>query len=366
MTASRNYLATQWRLWQERKMTASTDYLAAQWWLRQEQGLNQAEEIALQQWLAAHPSHQIAWTEMMGVDVMLHQLPPNQIDQLRHDVHASLNAASAHDAPAKLATRSAEPSLWSRCWQRLGNSLPSVALASCAMVVLVCSLLWFDQRQPEYQQTFASARGQFISQTLPDGSKVELDTGTELHIALYRDRREVRLQHGQAMFHVSKDAEKPFHVLTDHARITVLGTQFSVRNINEQVNVAVREGKVRVAAFNQHDTKGQASGIAILQAGDAINLAAGDLSALKHIAPEAVACWRTGRLTFDNTTLADALAEFERYTPTGLSLADPSLAKLRISGSFEVSKLKQFTTALTQVLPVRINKGRIESVAAPS
>lgn len=334
-------------------MTESTDYQAAQWWLKQEQGLDQAGEIALQQWLAAHPSHQIAWTEMMDVDALLGQLP------------ASQTAALSRDVRTQLTTRSS-PSFWSHCWQRTYNAFPQMAIASCAMVVLVCSLLWFDQRQPEYQHSFATARGQFISQTLPDGSKVELDTGTELHVALYRDRREVRLQHGQAMFHVSKDATKPFHVLTNHARITVLGTQFSVRNINEQVNVAVKEGKVRVAAFNQHDTKGQASGIAILQAGDAISLAAGDLSAVKHIAPEAVACWRTGRLTFDNTTLADALAEFERYTPTGLSLADPSLAKLRISGSFEVSKLKQFTTALTQVLPVRINKGQIESAAAPS
>ncbi|MFC7420798.1 FecR family protein [Iodobacter arcticus] len=329
----------------------STDYLAAQWLLKQEQGLDQAGEIALQQWLAAHPSHQIAWTEMMDVDAMLNQLSSSQTNKLCRDVRA------------KLVTRS-EPSFWSRCWQRLGNSLPSVAIASCAMVVLVCSLLWFDRQQADYQHTFATARGQFISQTLPDGSKVELDTGSKLHVALYRDRREVRLLHGQAMFHVSKDTEKPFHVLTNHARITVLGTQFAVRNINEQVNVAVKEGKVRVTAFNQRED--QTSGTAILQAGDAINLAAGDLLAIKHIVPEAVASWRTGRLTFDNTTLADALAEFERYTPTGLSFATPSLAKLRISGSFEVSKLKQFTTALPQVLPVRVNSGQIESAAPPS
>lgn len=334
-------------------MTMSTDYQAAQWWLRQEQGLDQAGEIALQQWLAAHPSHKIAWTEMMDVDALLGQLPASQTAALSRDVRTQI-------------AKHAEPAFWSRCWQRACNVFPQMAIASCAMVVLVCSLLWFDQRQPQYQQTFATARGQSISQTLPDGSKLELDTGTELRVALYRDRREVRLLHGQAMFHVSKDATKPFHVLTNHARITVLGTQFAVRNMNEQVHVAVREGKVRVAAFHQHDTTGQASGTAILLAGDAINLAAGDLSALKKIAPEAVACWRTGRLTFDNTTLADALAEFERYASTGLTLADPSLGKLRISGSFEVSKLKQFTSALTQVLPVRVNKGRIENVAPPS
>ncbi|AMC33498.1 FecR family protein [Janthinobacterium sp. B9-8] len=326
----------------------STDYLAAQWLLRQEQGLDQAGEIALQQWLAAHPSHQIAWTEMMDMDALLGQLPASQTTALSRDVRTQLTTRTS-------------PSFWNRCWQRACNAFPQMAIASCAMVVLVCSLLWFDQRQPQYQQTFTTARGQFISQTLPDGSKVELDTGSELRVALYSDRREMRLLQGQAMFHVNKDADKPFHVLTDHARITVLGTQFAVRNINEQVNVAVKEGRVRVTAFNQRED--QTSGTAILQAGDAISLLAGDLSAIKHIAPEAVACWRKGRLTFDNTTLADALAEFERYTPTGLSIAYPSLAKLRISGSFEVSKLKQFTTALPQVLPVRVNKGRIESAA---
>ena len=115
-------------------MTMSTDYQAAQWWLRQEQGLDQAGEIALQQWLAAHPSHKIAWTEMMDVDALLGQLPASQTAALSRDVRTQI-------------AKHAEPAFWSRCWQRTCNVFPQMAIASCAMVVLVCSLLWFDQRQ---------------------------------------------------------------------------------------------------------------------------------------------------------------------------------------------------------------------------
>ncbi|MDW5418344.1 FecR domain-containing protein [Iodobacter sp. CM08] len=328
-------------------MSESIDFLAAQWLLRQEQGLDSEEQAALQQWIHADAKHHQAWREMTSINVLISQLPSAQITALQRQVHAGLKP---------------KQSLWQVCWQACSKVMPQMAVASCAMLMLVCSLLWFERQQPRFSQTFTTAKGEFSRQTLPDGSTVELDTASQIQVSLYGSRREVQLLRGQAMFHVSKDTDKPFHVLTGKARVTVLGTQFAVRNINQQVSVAVQEGKVKVAAFKQqaeYDSRPVSQ--ATLLAGDAIVLAAGELSPIKSVTPASVGCWRSGRLTFDNTPLKDALAEFERYMPSNLQLTDPKLGELRISGSFEVSKLKQFTAALPQVLPVRIADGKIMS-----
>jgi ferric-dicitrate binding protein FerR (iron transport regulator) len=43
----------------------------------------------------------------------------------------------------------------------------------------------------------------------------------------------------------------------------------------------------------------------------------------------------TGRISFDHTPLAQALAEFERYRSTGLVIRDPAVAKLPVGGSLQ-------------------------------
>jgi transmembrane sensor len=312
-------------------MSESIDYCAAEWLLRQEQGLNPHEEAKLQQWLAEDPAHLKAWQDFGGISLLLDQLPSSGTDALRRQVR--------HPKPT----------------QRCSRFAPQMAMVSCAMVVMVCSLLWFDARQPVYQQTFTTARGQNFSKELPDGSTIELDTNSRLQVTLYQNRREAKLLQGQAMFHISKNPERPFHVLTEAAQITVLGTEFAVRNISGQVSVAVKEGRVRVTP--------SAKTPVILLAGDSLSLS--ETGAVqKKIPPSGVGSWRSGRISFDNTPLSEALAEFERYAPTGLQLNDPALGRLRISGSFEVAKFQQFTRALPLVLPVRISDGRIVAVSS--
>ncbi|STQ89517.1 FecR family protein [Iodobacter fluviatilis] len=310
------------------------DTAAAQWLLRQEQGLCPAEKLHFKEWLSSHPAHQQAWQDMQNIDRLISEMPPS----------CSQHFAKQRKQLAAKARRE-------RYKQLISAYFTPRLLAGCALSVLACSYWWLSL--PSYQQQVQTARGQMLEQYLPDGSHVELDTDSQLEIALYRDKREVRLIKGQAMFHVSKG--RPFHVITDQAKVSVLGTQFSVRNTQKQIQVAVQSGKVAV------QPKPAALPGLILHAGEVVTLANNALSPVQSIAPAAVGSWRHGRLNFDNTTLANAIAEFERYTPTGLRISDPDIGGLRISGSFEIKKLQQFTQALPQVLPVKINNGEISA-----
>lgn len=67
------------------------------------------------------------------------------------------------------------------------------------------------------------------------------------------------------------------------------------------------------------------------------------------------------------STLAQALAEFERYHRTGLVLHDREVAEMRIHGSFDLHRIDAFARALPEVLPVRLvpaGDGRTEIVRA--
>jgi transmembrane sensor len=63
--------------------------------------------------------------------------------------------------------------------------------------------------------------------------------------------------------------------------------------------------------------------------------------------------------------LAQALAEFERYGPTGIVVRDPAVASLPVGGSYGVLQVQRFADSLPQTLPVRlVRRGDVLEVVA--
>lgn len=317
------------------------DLAAASWQVRRQDGLSAGEEAQFQAWLAADSEHRQAYARMDGVWSGLGELHPTAVAQL----------ARAMPEPKKRAFR-----------------LPLVTAALA--ISAVCSG-WFGwnyyQQQPIFHQSFASARGEQLDVHLPDGSVMKLDTATRVEVTLYRQRREVRLPEGQVNFYVRADKARPFDVLTDSLRVTVVGTHFAVRNTHAGLGgeaVTVEEGRVRVASL--HDVAGS-TGAVELTAGESVQAnRAGALGTVDTRLAHGALLWREGRINFDNTPLAQAVAEFERYGDTRLVIKDAEVAAMRVNGSFDTRLAADFGSALPQVLPVRLRKhgGVTEIVAA--
>uniref|UniRef100_UPI0028B1E1FA FecR family protein n=1 Tax=Comamonas sp. TaxID=34028 RepID=UPI0028B1E1FA len=193
-------------------------------------------------------------------------------------------------------------------------------------------------------------------------SQLRLDTATRLEVVYYRDRREVLLHEGQAVFSVQASAQRPFHVLSGPVGITVVGTRFSVRYTpglagSDGVRVAVEEGQVRVVRRDgaPGPALAQIAGAQTLGAGQQINAdGQGRLGSLQPVAAEGFAPWREHRISFVNTPLSQALAEFERYGSTGLTISDPAVAALRLSGTFDPGDTPTLRKLLPHALPVRL------------
>lgn len=338
---------------------------AAQWHTRQEQGLNADEQAELAQWVQASAEHAEAFARIDTGVARLRALPADEVAQWRASQPLAQPSAAATSHQPSTQPTPVRP----RPWPWLQTLLPGPrGMALCAVLLMALGLGWHEWMQPVYSAHYVVERGQRQSLQLPDGSTVELDADTDAQVRLYRHRREVQLAHGQAMFSVAPDASKPFEVQAGPARVTVVGTRFSVRYRQNgidagQVRVEVQEGRVRVAAVQSRATE------MLLTAGQTTQVAAdGQLAPVGTVAPDSVGLWRKGLLRFDNTPLAQALQEMERYGPTGLVVHDPAVAALPIGGSYATAKPAEFANMLTLVLPVRLVSGvggQAEIVAKP-
>lgn len=350
------------------------DVAATQWHTRREQGLDGTEEAEFQQWLSANPAHKIAFSHLDDSIQLLRKLPPERVAHLRSAAHAACTQhpdAQTDGRQADDRHQRQSRSSWIPGWLSSALDIRATTVAFCCTAALAIGVGWHQwQKQPTFTQTFAAERGKRLDIPLPDGSELSLDSDTQVQIALYRDRREVHLTEGQAMFSVANDATRPFKVVAGSALITVVGTKFSVRYVTRgtsagEVNVEVEEGHVKVVNTTPEDT-GKANGSADLLAGQVVHLSpSGTLSEVTSIAPSNIAPWRKGFIRFASIPLAEALQEMERYGPTNLVIRNPDVAALPIGGSYRIDNPAAFARVLPQILPVRLvrqDNGKTEIV----
>lgn len=195
---------------------------------------------------------------------------------------------------------------------------------------------------------YATAAGERLTATLPDGSHVTLNSGSELRLAFHEPERRVRLLRGQAFFEVAKDSTRPFVVEAAGRRFVALGTVFDVRIDGHQVLLTMLEGSVRL----EPRMPSSEAALAPLTAGEQLRIDGAEVATVRTADAEKVTSWRRGQVIFEGTRLAEAIAEINRYSDVQIELADPKLADLKISGAFATGRPALFVEALTSYFPI--------------
>lgn len=279
--------------------------------------ISAAEAQALTQWRAAHPDHERAWQRVQSVNERLDGVAsPAAGDGLR----ASRRALSRRKA-----------------------------LASLGIFVLGATGALHAWRHPHLLLTpFADLRtatGEIRRLTLPDGSRLAVNTASAVNIRFSAEARLLQLIDGEMLVATARDAaNRPFRVITADGVVAPLGTRFTVRRTAPRTEVAVLQGAVRLRST----------------AGEGTDLPAGRRAAftsqrVEDVRPAAdgVASWAEGRLVAEQQPLAEFLAELARYR-TGFIRWDPQVAGLRVSGTFPLPNTDRILRSLEQALPVRV------------
>jgi transmembrane sensor len=219
--------------------------------------------------------------------------------------------------------------------------------AALVLAIGVSAVAFKATRAPN--GTHATVVGGLESVPLADGSRVILNTNSELSIALSKSERHVELSHGEAFFEVAKDPTRPFVVTAGDKRIIAVGTAFSVRREGDNLRLIVSEGTVRMETPTR---KYAAPGP--LKAGSIVRARRDDMlvqtQALAEI--ERTLSWRSGLLTFRDTPLSTAIGEFNRYNTRQIVIEDEQIASLQIGGIFRATQPDAFVRLLQEGFPI--------------
>ncbi|MEJ1964918.1 MAG: FecR domain-containing protein [Gammaproteobacteria bacterium] len=335
--------AAPWRLsrWDARE---DLEQAAATWIARRDSGAwTEADAASFQRWLAQSAGNRAAyyrlnsaWTEAGRV--------------------RALGAAAPATAPVRKPAR----------------RLAIFAIAASLSILLAGAFVTFKDEIFDAHR-FTTVIGGLQAIPLSDGSRVTLNTDSELRIALNDRERVVEIEHGEAFFEVAHDPARPFIVKAGTRRVIAVGTQFSVRRAGADLRVVVAEGTVRYEgrAGNTQSPAGAPS------AGDVVLLPAGSIARAEGDAfqveqrPVAEAernlTWRNGFLTFRDTPLADAVAEFNRYNTRKIVIDDPTIAALEVGGVFRSNNVEPFVRLLQRGFAIQaaVRADRIVLTASP-
>ena len=334
---------------------------AVAWLARRDSGeWSPEEQSQLEEWLASSVAHRVAflrleagWDEARRLKALGAGRPQGVVPPT-----GAWRQSPFFESPRGTVSSTAarEPS---------GRRRRRLWFTAAASVVLVLGLTQYV-RLCESGDRYSTPIGGISSVPLQDGSKITLNTQSQVHVDLSAGERRVDLDRGEAFFEVAKDPKRPFVVRAGDKRIVAVGTQFSVRRNGDDVRVVVTEGTVRL------ESNGGA--LHLRESGDAPNLVpttpaaipltagsvarARDRDLLLQSEPlrqaEAMLSWRQGYLTFHDTPLGDAIAEFNRYNVHQIQIGDPTVASIEISGTFRPTNYNAFVRLLRDGYSLRI------------
>lgn len=304
---------------------------AADWLIRRDHGLTPAQQREFARWQALDPRHVAAFEALAATWALLGEAKPV----------AAPAAASRRTMwwPAALAAAAAI-ALAFAAWPRAARDAGPAPAA-------------------DYELAAETEIGGLRKVELPDGSVIQLNTGSAVAVRFGAAERRVRLVRGEAHFAVAKNPGRPFIVNAAGVDVRVMGTVFNVRLRPDAVDVLVTEGRVSVQSPERKDpmpaspVPGRVAA-AELTAGQKLSVELRPDEAAPAAQPVAVRAtairqalaWQERRLEFDATPLDEIVAEFNRHTRHELAIADERLRGRRFGGSFAVTDHETFVRML--------------------
>src|SRR6185437_14870955 len=339
-------------------------------------------------WLATNPRNQAAWERVQGSWGLIgqHEAAPEFLELRRIALTNAREAARGRwHGPADSA---ASPGLRLFLTRIAGRSSRAwVGAAAATMLMLIGLIAWYATSPDIYR----TQTGERRVVTLADGSRVQLDSSTELRVSYSAHARDLSLSKGQARFDVAHDVERPFSVTAAGQKVIATGTSFNVDMLGSNLLVTLIEGRVVVLpgetsvdldrmigritgstatspagsaapkGASKHPNAASGERVAartnakaevVLDPGQQLAVSAGGGENVTAANIERATAWQNGRLVLDNEPLSSVIERMNRYSAQPLVLKDARAAALRISGVFSTSDIQGFVDTLTLYLPV--------------
>jgi len=241
-------------------------------------------------------------------------------------------------------------------WRRV---IASASAVLAAAVILYMCMLWSrpsENAAPEIFEIVAE-RGQKSSVTLPDGSRVMINSASTIsYTSDYNVKERNVFLSGEAYFDVASNADIPFVVHADKVSVTALGTEFNVKAYAEDPYVVTTlvEGGVRTEAGTQYELLTRAQEASYNKEADV--LLAYDVKDISRAVP-----WIRNELLFENESLADIAVTLERMYNVTIVFEDEAAKGYSYTGLIRNNSLQNVLELISSTSPVgyKMNSGII-------
>jgi transmembrane sensor len=344
-------------------------------------------EERLRRWLAEDPRHAAAfelateaWQRSGNLPAELPMGPP------------SINDPGAPNAARE---------------RRRRTPLSRTALAGIAALGLALTVTLYLLKD----DTLSTGPSEQKTVLLTDGSQITLNANTRVRVHYDDHARSLVLLSGEALVNVAKHQHAPFMVLIDGRKVIAVGTAFEVRREDSgdsAFSVTLVEGRVAIEpaswpnelpisaivssgtaatttgteahtreaisaatgavakAGTTSAASATANSVVLLSPGQRLRISNDAADRVDRPAIEKITAWQRGQLIFEDSSLRDAAAEFNRYGKLKL-IIDPSVpSTLRVGGVFRIGDPTTFADAMVNAHHLQVARHNKEIVLTQS
>jgi transmembrane sensor len=326
-----------------------------------------AEDFALderfQKWVLT-PDQE---TEQFWSDLLVHYpQKQNEINEAKELVQLSGLVSDPEANAAYLATWNklkqnvfASENISATRFTRARYAMMAATLAG----LLVASYFLLTPGQRTELPTFQSKFGELKQVTLSDGSKVTLNSNSELkYLNDFKSDRKVFLQ-GEAFFEVNRlsNNQKFIVSVADAVDVEVTGTEFNVNAKRSNIEVFLQSGKVSMNAT---------SGSVELQPGDkatfnrdskVIGKAKATANEIEHLLG-----WKNEVFIYNDDLLTTIAEDVHDHYGLEVVITDSTLASRRFTGRIPSQPIDVMLKVLSETLEINIQKKPGQIIIAPS
>jgi len=309
---------------------------AARWFVRlHDHPVSRETEAEFDAWLDQAAEHRECYMRCELVMAMTRGLTSEAELQADIDVCAAI---AAREAAAQERSRrfKEKRSIW-------------MSAAATVLFMIATGAYFFTHRVET--QIYQTQVGEQRRVVLADHSTVTLNTDTVLAVTLSEKSRHIEMQRGEAFFSVAHDPSRPFEVIAAGGLVRAVGTEFGVQMQRDEVTVSVLEGAV-VVLPKQSDPVGS---VPRLTANMAVSYRGGGaIGEMQAADVRRITAWREGKLVFDQVPLADAIAEFNRYSPRKVQVGSAPIGSRPVSGVLQIGDMSSLRFLLQESLGLQL------------
>ncbi|TPG18817.1 DUF4880 domain-containing protein [Sphingomonas koreensis] len=306
---------------------------AQDWLNRLRSSSGATEQAAFEQWYSADVAHADAYDQLLDNwddTALVANTPSGRSRRSRHKDRIAVPRASY--------------------WLAIAAAMVLVVLAGWGTYQR-----WFVSANHRAPVEFATRVGEIRGFTLPDGSRITLDTDSALHTAYSVDGRRLVLERGRARFDVAHDGARPFVVTANGTAVIAHGTLFDVQMSGSQVAVRLLRGSVEVREMPDPGP-GMHGSRQNLAPGQGIVVRSRKPFASPHPLRAAETRWPSGMLSFEAAPLAEVVAAANRYNTTKIIIRTPAAGSLRFTGTFRATEPVRLVRMLTATFGLTMSR----------